>query len=259
MVRSQVLCQASRPSGLSGWRERYLVDVRRVDKCKSASGLGIFDALQHSSEAGSGEGRQGKPRQHGVNRRIAIARREHQGRHVAARDPLRRRLGTAFGLVRGHEPDHEVDDGPRVERHACRPEPPDLDKAGYGVRGGADQRPAMRRQQQLVVADEPPEAAEAVHAGNQRQRQSGLSRAGRAGDQNATVAEQHGAGMDVRRHAQLSAGRVTVKRAPRMSPGLAPGMFSAVSVPPCASTIWREIDRPRPEFWPKASPAGRSV
>jgi hypothetical protein len=29
-------------------------------------------------------------------------------------------------------------------------------------------------------------------------------------------------------------------------------MFSAVSVPPCASAICRLIDRPRPEFWPKA-------
>ena len=51
----------------------------------------------------------------------------------------------------------------------------------------------------------------------------------------------------------------TTKRAPRMSPGLVPAMFSAVSVPPCASTICRLIDRPRPEFWPKASLDGRSV
>ena len=47
-----------------------------------------------------------------------------------------------------------------------------------------------------------------------------------------------------------------MKRAPLMSPGLVPAMFSAVSVPPCASTIWRLIDRPRPEFWPKASLGG---
>jgi hypothetical protein len=56
-----------------------------------------------------------------------------------------------------------------------------------------------------------------------------------------------------------SAGSVTTKRAPLISPGLVPGMFSAVSVPPWASTICLEIDRPRPEFWPNASPAGRSV
>ena len=58
---------------------------------------------------------------------------------------------------------------------------------------------------------------------------------------------------------QPSAGSVTTKRAPRTSPGLVPGMFSAVSVPPCASTICRLIDSPSPEFWPNASPDGRSV
>lgn len=58
---------------------------------------------------------------------------------------------------------------------------------------------------------------------------------------------------------QASAGSVTMNRAPLTSPGLAPAMFSAVSLPPCASTICRLIDRPKPEFWPKASPAGRSV
>ena len=36
------------------------------------------------------------------------------------------------------------------------------------------------------------------------------------------------------------------------------GCFRRVSEPPCASTICRLIDRPRPEFWPKPRlPAGR--
>ena len=86
-----------------------------------------------------------------------------------------------------------------------------------------------------------------------------LPDAGRAGDQDAAITEHDRAGMDVVGHAQPSAGSVTVNRAPRISPGLPPEMFSAVSVPPCASTICRLIDRPRPEFWPNASPAGRSV
>ena len=37
--------------------------------------------------------------------------------------------------------------------------------------------------------------------------------------------------------ADHSAGSEMTKRAPRMSPGFPPGMFSAVSVPPCASMI----------------------
>src|SRR5690606_27972619 len=62
-----------------------------------------------------------------------------------------------------------------------------------------------------------------------------------------------------RPHGHSWAGRVTTKRAPWNSPGLDRAIFAAVSLPPCASTIWRLIDRPRPEFWPNASPAGRSV
>ena len=34
--------------------------------------------------------------------------------------------------------------------------------------------------------------------------------------------------------------------------------FSATMVPRCASTIWREMERPSPEFWPKPA-SGRSV
>ena len=52
------------------------------------------------------------------------------------------------------------------------------------------------------------------------------------------------------------AGRRTAKRAPsttgRSSAPLAtPSRFSARMRPPCASMICFEIDRPRPEFWPK--------
>jgi hypothetical protein len=33
----------------------------------------------------------------------------------------------------------------------------------------------------------------------------------------------------------------------------------AVIVPPWAATIWREIDRPSPEWVPNLSPAGRAL
>ena len=50
------------------------------------------------------------------------------------------------------------------------------------------------------------------------------------------------------------------KRAPTAAPrpGVGPGRFSAQMRPRCASTIWREMDRPSPEFWPKPW-SGRSV
>src|SRR4051794_35793924 len=51
------------------------------------------------------------------------------------------------------------------------------------------------------------------------------------------------------------AGRRTTKRAPSTcgpsGPSETPMRFSARMRPPCASMIWREIERPRPEFWPK--------
>lgn len=57
----------------------------------------------------------------------------------------------------------------------------------------------------------------------------------------------------------VSAGSSMMNRAPAQLPGSLPGIFSAVRLPPCASMIWRLIERPRPEFWPKSSPSGRSV
>ena len=45
-----------------------------------------------------------------------------------------------------------------------------------------------------------------------------------------------------------AAGSERVKRAPLMSPVFLSMMFSALSEPPCASAICREIESPRPEF-----------
>jgi DNA invertase Pin-like site-specific DNA recombinase len=52
-------------------------------------------------------------------------------------------------------------------------------------------------------------------------------------------------------------GSLTVNRAPVIRPASS-RRFSAAMVPRRASTIWRLIDRPRPECWPKRSPCGRS-
>jgi len=55
-----------------------------------------------------------------------------------------------------------------------------------------------------------------------------------------------------------ASGRAIEKRAPVTCPS--PSLrFSAQIRPRCASTIWREIDRPRPELRPKLVPLGREV
>ena len=51
-------------------------------------------------------------------------------------------------------------------------------------------------------------------------------------------------------------GRATSKRAPTTAPSPS-ARLAAVTRPPCASTIWRTIDRPSPELAPKAVPLGR--
>src|SRR5690606_7648620 len=140
-----------------------------------------------------------------------------------------------------------------------RTKPADLGQPCDHRRRGADHPPVMRRQKYLVVGDQPREQAGRPSMAYERQRKQSLARAGDAGDHNPAIPEHDRAGMEVVAQSYASAGRVTVNRAPRISPGLPPAMFSAVSAPPCASTIWRLIDSPSPEFWPKASPDGRSV
>ena len=76
------------------------------------------------------------------------------------------------------------------------------------------------------------------------------------------IIEQQMKGIDSLRYfssSSSSAGSVTMKRAPLISPGLVPAMFSAVRRPPCASAICRLMESPRPEFWPNPSDSGRSV
>ncbi len=55
-----------------------------------------------------------------------------------------------------------------------------------------------------------------------------------------------------------AAGSTTVNRAPSTWPSGA-RRLSAMIRPRRASTIWRLIDRPRPECWPKRSSLGRSL
>ena len=153
----------------------------------------------------------------------------------------------------------EVHHGGRLEGQRPRPDAGHLGKAGDGDGRPADQPPAMAGREELVVAHQTAEQAPRAKVRNQRQRQRGLARPGRPGNEQAAVAHQQGGAVDVLLTHQPSAGRATTKRAPLISPGLVPGMFSAVSVPPCASTIWRLMDRPRPEFCPNASLDGRSV
>src|SRR5215212_12202989 len=109
-----------------------------------------------------------------------------------------------------------------------------------------------------VIADEPGEGEGAVLPRlNKTERERGFAGSCRAADQHGPRADQNRRRVDGgqrQRSAQI-AGRRTTKRAPSTlgpsGPSATPMRFSARMRPPCASTIWREIESPRPEFWPK--------
>src|SRR5690606_35982432 len=135
----------------------------------------------------------------------------------------------------------------------------DLDQTRDRLRGAGDETPGVLTQKDLVIGNENGEHSLGLRLLQKRQRQFRLAGTGRAPEQNTLRPHHHDRRMMVLRRHQASAGNVTIKRAPAISPGLEPARFSAVRRPPCASMIWRLIDRPRPEFWPNASLAGRSL
>src|SRR5215212_7993448 len=108
-----------------------------------------------------------------------------------------------------------------------------------------------------VIADEPGESEGAVLSClDHGEREGGFARACRATDQHGPCADENRRGMDSGQgDSGHIAGRRTTKRAPSTfgpsGPSATPMRFSARMRPPCASTIWREIESPRPEFWPK--------
>src|SRR4051812_10640099 len=129
----------------------------------------------------------------------------------------------------------------------------DLDQAGQLRRGADDQISAACVEVDTVIADQDGRRQLPRAAGeNEVEGKPRLARAGGTADQHGAIAHQHGGGVHRRLHC---AGSRTMKRAPATvgwpSSSAGPARFSAQMRPPCASMICLEIDRPRPEFWPK--------
>ena len=172
---------------------------------------------------------------------------------------------------------HQVDDKaqrPSPPGKACDRKAAHLDAPGKAGRGVGNQRTALRAQHEAIITDQGAggvglRASLRVHRaafGNQqRQHEARLAGSRWSTHQNATALQESRAGVDRRRvalwdcvvqagldHAALSppVGRRTVKRAPPDDAPSRPGLLAASMVPPCTSTICREIDRPRPELLP---------
>ena len=146
-----------------------------------------------------------------------------------------------------------------------------LDHACDFWMGSGDKPAAIRFERHAVVADQASEIALLARQREQFERERAFADAGGAAQQQAGFADDQSVGVDeyVRgwRRVHRVAGSQTTKRAPRVtSPGCGSSVprgrarvrFRARMRPPCASIIWREMARPRPEFWPKPC-SGRSV
>ena len=136
-------------------------------------------------------------------------------------------------------------------------------------RAGGDEPPSASRTIHAVVPDQRAKSPASPRAGDQRQRQRALAGSRRSKDQNAAFADDGrplrgarlpppSASWRERRQFDDEAGARAVPRrlvavvvSPTGAAGLGSGRFTAQIRPPCASTICREIDSPRPEFWPK--------
>lgn len=118
-----------------------------------------------------------------------------------------------------------------------------------------------RRQQNPIICHEARKSAAAPPLLHERESERALARARRAPDEHAGLADHNRCAMNGDRRGgrhQRTDGSHTVKRAPATPPPPGFSRFAAWITPPCASTIWREMERPRPEFWPNPC-SGRSV
>ncbi len=178
--------------------------------------------------------------------------------HLDGAEPLPGRLGNAVqlfwsgGEIDGQDHLRESQRGDGQDRQAAG-----LHQAEQPLRRPGEQAPAGGPQDGPVVGDQPPSLAK------QAEGEAALARTRGASDQDAPPAAlqpagdhggvDHGGGGQAR-----ISGSTTVKRAPCTRPS-APARFSAAMRPPWASTIWRAMERPRPEWPPKAAPFGRAV
>src|SRR5262245_6240581 len=138
-------------------------------------------------------------------------------------------------------------------------EPAHFDQACQSRRWPHQQPPVMDLKVNAVVADEAGKAEQTgFGALDERERKLRLARPCRSPDQHGGGAGEHGRSVRARRlGGHHIAGSRTMRRAAKTrgvptAAGEAWVRFSTQMRPPWASMICLEMDRPSPEFWPKA-------
>src|SRR5712671_200524 len=152
--------------------------------------------------------------------------------------------------------DYAADHRDGLMRQPTDAEPTHLDQAGERVRCACQQLSVAGLEPKPVVANEARKRQEsALRRRDEPEREQRFAGAGGTSDEKRTCSNEHRAGMHGGPLRHQAAGSRTVKRAPSTFDGSEPCVpmrFSAHRRPSCASAICLEIDRPRPEFWPKS-------
>ena len=145
----------------------------------------------------------------------------------------------------------------RTVHHAPHTNTAKLNEARKQGRWTGDQHTILDRQHHPVVRHKLGGRQGAGGVEDEAQRERGFSGTRRPPDEEPNIPHGDATGVEggrrVRGHGQ-PAGRRTMKRAPvtwGVPSGSVTVRFSAQMRPPWASTICREMERPRPEFWPK--------
>ncbi len=212
------------------------------------------------SPAGSIRPQGGEDKRQGLD--AGCDRKSRKG-DACNRRSFRFRLRQAVGVKRG-QIDNPANHGEWLERQAPDSHTSDLDQSLQLLRRPHQQLAIHGLHTGPIVGHQPGKRKQAGDAGiKQPQYQTRFSGTGRAANEHRPGADQDRRCMNGGTGHGQSAGRRTVKRAPSTN-GAAPSWvgtpsrFSARILPPCASMICLEIDRPRPEFCPKPW-CGRSV
>lgn len=178
---------------------------------------------------------------------------------------------TRRSLICRHEIDDESDDGGRQKRNLPYALAAPLDLPDDLGMTASDQPPAKAFKTDPVIADQPCKKPGAFGRFDQAQGDATFAGSGCAADQDAGLFDHDRAGMNISWSLDfiltaLRAGRFPAgghrafgsqsrSRAPSTaaspSSPIGPIRLIADMRPPWASMIWREIESPRPEFWPK--------
>jgi len=130
-------------------------------------------------------------------------RRKPHERDLAALKQLALRLWKTLRRASLHQTHDQVDGGFFHMAYRPRADAPGLGQPGDCLRRDADETALVRRQENLVVRNQPGEQSVRPGMGYEGQRKLRLARTGLTGDHNAAIAQHHRAGVEIASHVRI--------------------------------------------------------